>query len=358
MSVKLRERKLKGGAKGYHLAIYHNGKYHYEFLNIHGAKQDTKEMREQKAELAALIRSQREIELISKGEDYTPKHKKNTDFLAFYEDYLQKYSKGDMRMIKGSLAWFKKYLSNGEKEHKEIKIKCSDITTNRCEDFRAYLLDSSGLTGETPHNYFARFKKVVKKAYKEGLLKDDPLSKLESVKKESNTVRKQILTEEELRLLAAASCGNDEVRRAFLFACNTGLGLAEIKELTWLNIRDGRLITKRQKTNKEVNILLSSDALKLLGKRGRPGEEIFKIHISDTSVNKDLQKWAERAAIDKKITFYCGRHTFAVRLLKNKANLKTVADAMGHANHNHTVKYLNYVDDLKDEATGGLNSIL
>jgi integrase/recombinase XerD len=68
-----------------------------------------------------------------------------------------------------------------------------------------------------------------------------------------------------------------------------------------------------------------------------------------------LKNWIKKAEIEKNISFYCGRHTYAVNLLKNGANLKTVSDAMGHSNTRHTVKYLNYVDSLKDTATSNLN---
>jgi len=65
----------------------------------------------------------------------------------------------------------------------------------------------------------------------------------------------------------------------------------------------------------------------------------------------------KQAGIHKNISFYCGRHTFATQLLLNGANLKTVADCLGHTSTTHTVKYLNYVDALKTEAIGALPGI-
>ncbi|MEY3398294.1 MAG: hypothetical protein RL220_888 [Bacteroidota bacterium] len=37
-------------------------------------------------------------------------------------------------------------------------------------------------------------------------------------------------------------------------------------------------------------------------------------------------------------------------LFMNGVNLKTVTDCMGHTTIQHTLKYLNHVDELKDEA--------
>lgn len=98
--------------------------------------------------------------------------------------------------------------------------------------------------------------------------------------------------------------------------------------------------------------------MKLLGEEGRKDEYVFNIgKISHTAVNKNLKNWLKRAEIDKKITFYCARHSFACLLLMNGANLKSVADAMGHSSTKTTLKYLNHVERLKDEAINNLPDI-
>ena len=72
------------------------------------------------------------------------------------------------------------------------------------------------------------------------------------------------------------------------------------------------------------------------------------------TVLKHIKRRTNAAGITRHISFYCGRHTFATQLLINGANLKTVADCLGHVNTNHTVKYVNYVDCLKSEAIRNL----
>jgi len=92
-----------------------------------------------------------------------------------------------------------------------------------------------------------------------------------------------------------------------------------------------------------------------LGKRSNdPDNYIFKLP-SEVALNKDLKYWIKKAGITKNISFYCARHTFATQLLiHTKANLKTVANLMGHSTTKHTEKYLNYVDELKTEAVNSL----
>lgn len=171
-------------------------------------------------------------------------------------------------------------------------------------------------------------------------------------------LRKEILDIDELRILSKTRCGNEEVKRAFLFCCYTGLGLAEVADLKWKAIRGGRLIIQRKKTGSPINNHLSAAAVRLLGEPGGKEDHIFRIgEISHTAVNKNLLHWLKRAEIDKKITFYCARHSFACLLLMNGANLKSVADAMGHASTKTTLKYLNHVERLKDEAINNLPDI-
>jgi site-specific recombinase XerD len=357
MSIILREKLLKNKGKSLYLDIYHNGKRSYDFLGIIINKDDKPDKKKEKLDIANGIRSLKEIELLSKGTIHTPKHKKNVDFLKFYDIYLEEYKKKDVRMIRYSLEKFKAFLKKEEfiSDANQTFI-AADVGSKICEDYMEYLKSpDAGLKGETPHNYFSRFRKVLKAAAKVGLFKESPASGLVFKKSDdSQTLKKQVLFIDELRTLVKTDCGNDEVKRAFLFACQTGLGLAEIKKLKWANIDNLRLITTREKTSKKVNIKLSDNAIKLLGKRGKSDDFIFNIDISDTAINKDLKTWVERAEIDKKITFYCGRHTYAVMLLMNGANLKTVAEAMGQTNTQSTVKYLNYVDSLKDKATSEL----
>ena len=167
-------------------------------------------------------------------------------------------------------------------------------------------------------------------------------------------MKKQVLTIHELKKLANTECGNNEVKKGFSICMFYRFGNGRNQENTWLNIDDEKLITRREKSGIAINIKLSISALTLLGKRGKADENVFDLAISDTAISKNLKHWVKKAEIDKSISFYCGRHTYAVLLLMNGANLKTCADAMAQTSTQHTIKYLNYVDSLKDEATSNL----
>ncbi|WP_289225901.1 tyrosine-type recombinase/integrase, partial [Bacteroides acidifaciens] len=83
------------------------------------------------------------------------------------------------------------------------------------------------------------------------------------------------------------------------------------------------------------------------------GDLIFPLP-SHTMCLKALRHWVSRAGIDKHITWHCARHSFAVNILNNGANIKTVASLLGHSGLKHTEKYTRAVDSLKQEAINSL----
>ena len=69
---------------------------------------------------------------------------------------------------------------------------------------------------------------------------------------------------------------------------------------------------------------------------------------------KSVRRWVKRAGIDKHISWHCARHSFAVNILNNGANIKTVASLLGHSGLKHTEKYTRAVDKLKENAINSL----
>jgi integrase len=349
MSVKLRFKTLKDGRKSFYLDIYHNNQRYYEFLKIHIGKGDTAKNKKEKKQLVESIRATKELELQNEEYGFTPKHKKNIDFLKYYQNFLDNYKGKDHRLVRYSLEKFKTMTQTK-------KLPSKNVTPKLCQEFADFLKNpENGLKGETPYNYWTKFRKVLKEAVNEGIFKKNPSEGI-VVKRKTGQLKKNVLTKDELQLLAKTHCVNEEVKRAFLFACFTGLGMAEIRKLTWARVVNKKLKIYREKTKEQMINDLHPVALKLLGEKGKPNEKIFTLP-SDVAISKDLKKWVKLAGIEKNISFYCGRHTFATQLLLNGANLKTVADCLGHSNTRHTIKYLYYVDELKSEAISNLPNI-
>lgn len=349
MAVNLKWRTLKNGVKSAYLDINHNNKRNYEFLKIRISKND--ESRKEKKRLAESIRAKRELEITTEVYNFTPSHKKKVKFIDYYQNFIDNYTKKDIRKVRYSLEKFKDFIKNDS-------IQFQEITPLLSEQFMDYLKNDCGLTGATPSDYWKQFKRILKQAIKEGIIIKNPADDLifKGSSKQNNQLRKNVLTTDELRKLYTTYCGNDNVKRAFLFACYTGLGMAELRKLKWGRVNNGKIKLFREKNGEQILNDLHPAAIKLLGKPKGPDKLIFELP-SDVAVGKDIKNWIKKAEIEKNISFYCGRHTFATQLLLNGANLKTVADCLGHVNTKHTVKYLNYVDTLKTEAISNLPDI-
>lgn len=350
MSVQLRSRKLKSGEKSLYLDIHHNGERWREFLKIRLSPKDAD--RNEKKRLANKIRANRELEILSDETGHVPLHLKNQNFYLFAEHYINTYKFKDVRIVASAVEKFKLAIDNP-------RLKISQITPSIMEIYKEYLIHSAGLAGETAHNYFTRFKKLLRSAKIQGYIKVMPTEDIRfSNPHKDDTLRKQVLDGEELQKLANTRCGNPEVKKAFLFACYTSLGFAEIRELTWANINKSRLITHRKKTGELINNRLNQTALAILGPPQRKDDFVFDVQdLSTNGLNGVIDYWVKRAEINKHITFYCARHTFACLLLMNGANLKTVADAMGHSSTKSTLKYLNFINKLQDEAIDNLPTL-
>ena len=68
--------------------------------------------------------------------------------------------------------------------------------------------------------------------------------------------------------------------------------------------------------------------------------------IMKAAVSRSNAGW--KNGIDKHISWHCARHSFAVNILNNGANIKTFTNLLGHSGLKHTEKYTHAVDELKE----------
>jgi integrase/recombinase XerD len=357
MSVTLRKRSCAGGKQSLFLYIYHNNERYYEFLKIYTYKARTEEQKlrnKETLQMAESIRAKRELELQARDYDYIPAFKKNIDFIAYYTKFENDYSHKDKRIVKYSLHHFKLFI-DGKGFGSSINSKF--INEDLCRQYREYL--QKAVNGETICNYFTKFKKVISKAFEENIIKKDFAKGIKNTKDEG--LKKQILDTDEIQLLSQAYCGNDNVKRAFLFSLFTGLRWVDIKALKWNNIHKNKMTIIQAKTkdtsrNATLSMDLSNTAIKLIGEQGNNNDNIFNLP-SHTACLKDLKTWVKKAKIEKHITWHCARHSFAVNLLDTDvvgADVKTVSSLLGHSSIKHTEKYLHVIDKRRKEAINKL----
>jgi len=111
-----------------------------------------------------------------------------------------------------------------------------------------------------------------------------------------------------------------------------------------------RIVFQQKKTDGVEYLYISQQARELLGKRGEPKERVFKGLRYSAHMNMQLLRWCMHAGISKHITFHSARHTNAVLLLENGADIYTVSKRLGHREVRTTEIYARIIDEKMKEA--------
>lgn len=314
-------------------------------------------------ELAKKIRFERGQDLLESVEGYRLKKDRDINFLDYFQSYIDKYTKKDYRMIVIALKRFRDFLHDTPEYNKfEKRIKPEQITKDIVEAYTEYLQSRS--VGEGAKSIYARFKKVIKYAVEHDVISKNPCNGI-VIKVDEQILKKEVLSPEEIQRLIATHYDNENpnIRRAFIFCLYCGLRYCDVKDLTFANVDySNKLLkfeqnkTKGHSANSGVIIPLNDGILSLIGEPISPNnrdEAIFPLPSYEMCL-KAIKRWVRRAGINKHISWHCARHSFAVNILNNGANIKTVASLLGHSGLKHTEKYTRAIDSLKQEAINSL----
>lgn len=318
--------------------------------------------------LAEKTRFEREQQFLEDREGYKFKKDTNFNFLDYFmtkiEQSKRTYSYKSGMVV--ALRRFQSFLAETPRYSVYANyIRPDQLNTEMVSDFTDYLKARG--KGSGPQTIYLRFKRIVNMAIEEELLRKDPCKGI-SIKVDKLALKKEILTLEEIEKLLSTHYPHENpiMQRAFILTLYSGIRFCDIKLLTFRNVDYvGKILrfeqekTRGRSTNNMVTIPLN-DAI--LGVLGYPDENtnldslIFDLPSYHTCL-ASLKKWVKKAGIKKSISWHCGRHSFAVNLLRAGANIKTVQALMGHSNIQMTARYLHVIDSDKAEAIESLGEI-
>lgn len=300
------------------------------FIYKHPKDQTQKNHNKESLALIKLKESQLILESQATGTGYIPKHKFRANFLDYFEEYITLNKRDGNRHLQNSLTQFRVFI-------KKDFISPVEITYNLCKRFRQHLLDN--FTGDTPANYYARFKWVLKQATRDGYYRNNPTEDIASKSNPSKHLKQFLEVEEYIELLNTP-CLNQEVKEAFILSCYTGLRWVDVKGLHWKNIKGSVLITRiiQHKTGFPVTLTLHPIAKAILQRRENQLREIHMFNDeglvfnlpSQNGCNKELAIWISYSSIKKYITWSCARLSFSILLKDKHVDDATIAYLMGH----------------------------
>lgn len=353
--VRLRSRLLPSGRKTLYLDIYDKGKRNYEYLQLYLEPENTRADKQRNAatlRLAEEIKSLRVVQLRDKR--YGFQSSTANDILM--KDYAA--NNHESRRC----AYIARLIADYDgRQHTTL----GDVTPQWVEGFAHYLdkvtskYTGEPLAGSTKIEYFGELRNLLNKAHREGIISNNPMARAK-VKVTRDNSEREFLTVEEVRALTNTPCTSAVVRRAFLFACLTGLRFSDVNKLQWseVSVVDGftRLSFRQRKTRVLTVVDITPEAAELLGERSVG--QVFEGLPTNGRCNAHIARWVHRAGIQKEITFHCARHTFAVMLISLDVDIYKVKDLLGHSNVATTQIYAKVLDKAKREAVMKIPSIL
>lgn len=166
----------------------------------------------------------------------------------------------------------------------------------------------------------------------------------------------------------------------FIYLCN-GLNVKDLCLLKRRNIEGNTLKFERAKTKRskkgseEIVVSLKPEALAIIKKWGQPSlspESFVFPHLQNgisaererqlvqqltKTVNKFMKRIATNLEINKDVTTYYARHSFATVLKRSGASVEFISEALGHSDIKTTKSYLDsFEEEMIHETTNALTA--
>lgn len=374
--VTLREKPMTNGGVSLYLDYSIDGVRYKEYLKMYIVPERTKLDRLQNTETrktAQALKAKKIVEL-QNGIGGFKKRPKDITLTDFIEKELADYKEAGKveyaKTIAKMLSWLKIYNKRValrdvnreyllsffrflQNDHPNLKEKKDEKKTGRPRT-------KTGLSIGTVSTYSLTLSTLFNNAVRKKYIDRNPIWDIDlSERPKRPESQREFLTMDEVQKLSKAECGNEQVKKAFLFACFTGLRLSDIEALNGDSIRSAakglEVGLRQQKTQRIVFVPLSANAASFLPEK-IPEGQIFQLPTRG-EINSDIERWVKRAGITKHITFHCSRHTYATLLLTYGADIYTVSKLLGHTNVETTQIYAKIIDKKKVDAVNLIPSL-
>ena len=280
------------------------------------------------------------------------------DLIQAYENYLTKVKQASsntvfsyMRDVKQFDVWLQSAAG----------VDVVDATQVNISDYLAHLVQE-GRSGATVSRSLASLKNFYSYVISSGFLSESPVSGEIHVER-GEKKPPQIISGKEVELLLAQPAGvdpkglRDKAMLEVMYA--TGIRVTELINLDVSNVNLDLGVIKCAGAKKSRLIPLYPAALKALSvymnevrdiMLARPDEQALFVNVSGERMSRQgfwkiLKHYQLTAHIDKEITPHTLRHSFAVHLIENGADLGSVQELMGHSDISSTQMYANLINN-------------
>ena len=278
------------------------------------------------------------------------------DFVRAYENYLSKVKQAAANTISSYMRDIRQF-ADWLHIHEDLDVV--EATQVNISDYLAHL-EQDGRSGATISRNLASLKNFYSYVVSSGFLEKTPVVDIHVERGEKKLP--QILTGREIELLLAqpvcvdAKGYRDKAMLEVMYA--TGIRVTELIDLDIDDVNLELGIIKCSGARKSRAIPLYPAALKALttyvkdiraSMLATPDEPALFVNVSGVRMSRQgfwkiMKHYQETARIDKEITPHTLRHSFAVHLLENGADLGSLQELMGHSDISSTQLYTHIVN--------------
>ena len=278
------------------------------------------------------------------------------NLIGAYENYLSKVKQASANTIASymrDIRQFSEWLQGTE------GVDVAEAKQLNISDYLAHL-EQEGRSGATVSRNLASLKNFYSYVVSTGFMESTPVTEIRVDRGEKKLP--QILTGREIELLLAQPSNvdskgiRDKAMLEIMYA--TGMRVTELIELDMDDVNLELGIIKCAGARKSRSIPLYPAALKALSvyitevRRGMladPGEQALFVNVGGVRMSRQgfwkiLKHYQATAHIEKEITPHTLRHSFAVHLLENGADLGSVQELMGHSDISSTQLYTHMIN--------------
>ena len=277
------------------------------------------------------------------------------DFVQAYENYLSKVKKASSNTISSYMRDIRQFSDwlRGE------GIEVIDATQLNINDYLHYL-EASGKSGATISRSLASLKNFFAHLVSSGFLEITPVMDIRVNRGEKKLP--QILSGREIELLLSqpacvdAKGYRDKAMLEVMYA--TGVRVSELIALDLDDVNLDQGVIKCNSAKKSRIVPLYPAALRSLTVYVQQirdslvvdsNERALFVNVSGVRMSRQgfwkiLKHYQQTAHIEKEITPHTLRHSFAVHLLENGADLGSVQELMGHCDISSTQLYTQMVN--------------
>lgn len=229
------------------------------------------------------------------------------------------------------------------------KVLASEIDRTFILDFKTFMSNKLKNKKGTINKRLRNLRSAFLEAMKQGFPLSNPVSQKGLITKDEPDI--VVLTEEEYTwfknviLPSKARKGLVLAKDLFVFCCETGLRLSDVKKLRWDEIKAKKTMLSliQKKTEKLVETGISNQAKAIIIKYQRKNKDTEFVfdHLSDNTIRKGVKDIAEMANIKKNVKFHSSRHTFATNLAKAGMSETDIINLLGDSDHRMARVYIN-----------------